>query len=95
MGSYKLSEDAKADLIRIHQHGIRRFGEAQGDKYYYALVDRFEQLAEQPLLYQAVDEFRKGYRRSVCGVDSIYYRIDGDVVEIMAIIGQQDADKWL
>lgn len=95
MGSYKLSEDAKADLIRIHQHGIRRFGEAQGDKYYYALVDRFEQLAEQPLLYQAVDEYRKGYRRSVCGVDSIYYRIDGDVVEIMAIIGQQDADKWL
>ena len=95
MGSYKLSEDAKADLIRIHQHGIRRFGEAQGDKYYYALFDRFEQIAEQPLLYQAVDEFREGYRRSVCGVDSIYYRMDGDVVEIMAIIGQQDADEWL
>jgi len=95
MGSYKLSEDAKADLIRIHQHGIRRYGEAQGYKYYYALFDRFEQLAEQPLLCQAVDEYRKGYRRSVCGVDSIYYRIDGDTVEIMAIIGQQDADKWL
>ncbi len=95
MGSYKLSEDAIADLIRIHQHGIRRYGEARGDKYYYALFDRFEQLAEQPLLYQAVDEYRKGYRRSVCGVDSIYYRIDGDTVEIMAIIGQQDADKWL
>lgn len=95
MGSYKLSEDAKADLIRIHQHGIHRHGEAQGDKYYYALFDRFEQLAEQPLLYQAVDEYRKGYRRSVCGVDSIYYRVDGDTVEIMAIIGRQDADKWL
>ena len=95
MGSYKLSEDAKADLIRIHQHGIRRYGEAQGDKYYYALFDRFEQLAEQPLLYQAVDEYGKGYRRSVCGVDSIYYRVDGDTVKIMAIIGQQDADKWL
>ncbi len=95
MGSYKLSEDARADLIRIHQHGIRRYGEAQGDKYYYALFDRFEQIAEQPLLYQAVDEFREGYRRSVCGVDSIYYRMDGDVVEIMAIIGQQDADEWL
>lgn len=95
MGSYKLSEAAKADLIRIHQHGIRRHGEAQGDKYYYALFDRLEQLAEQPLLYQAVDEYRKGYRRSVCGVDSIYYRVDGDTVEIMAIIGRQDADKWL
>ena len=95
MGSYKLSEDAKADLTRIHQHGIRRYGEAQADKYYYALFDRFEQLAEQPLLYQAVDEYRRGYRRSVCGVDSIYYRIDGDTVVIMAIIGQQDMDEWL
>lgn len=44
MGSYKLSEDAKADLTRIHQHGIRRYGETQGDKYYYALFDRFEQM---------------------------------------------------
>jgi toxin ParE1/3/4 len=45
------------------------------------------------LRYQAVDEIRKGYRRSVCGVDSIYYRIKGDDVEIMAIIGQQDIEK--
>ncbi|GJL83072.1 MAG: hypothetical protein DHS20C01_27060 [marine bacterium B5-7] len=59
------------------------------------MFERFEQLAEKPLLYQAVDEYRKGYRRSVCGVDSIYYRIDGDTVEIMAIIGRQDADEWL
>ena len=54
--------------------------------------DRFEQLAEQPLLYQAVDDIREGYRRSVCGVDSIYYRINRNTVEIMAIIGPQDID---
>ncbi len=29
MGSYKLSEDAQADLIRIHQRGVRLYGEAQ------------------------------------------------------------------
>ena len=42
-----------------------------------------------------VDEIREGYRRSVCGVDSIYYRVEGGIVEIMAILGQQDVDEWI
>jgi toxin ParE1/3/4 len=46
-------------------------------------------------LYQTVDDIREGYRRSVCGVDSIYYRIVGDTVEIMCILGQQDVDEWI
>ena len=95
MGNYRLSVDAKADLKRIYRRGLREHGEVQADKYYNAFFDRFEQLAQQPLLYQAVDDIRDGYRRSVCGVDSIYYRIDGETVEIMAIIGRQDIDKRL
>jgi toxin ParE1/3/4 len=31
----------------------------------------------------------------VCGVDSIYYRVEDDTVEIMAILGQQDVDEWI
>jgi toxin ParE1/3/4 len=56
---------------------------------------RFEKIADQPYLYSAVNHVREGYRRRVCGADSIYYRIADDDVEIMAIIGQQDADQWL
>jgi len=44
-------------------------------------------------LYQAVDDIRAGYRRSVCGIDSIYYRVDGDTVEIMNILGRQDTNE--
>jgi toxin ParE1/3/4 len=95
MAIYRISEDAKADLRRIYRRGIREYGEALADQYYDAFFDRFEELAEQPYLYQAVDEIREGYRRSVCGVDSIYYRVDGDTVEIMAILGQQDVDEWI
>jgi len=95
MANYRLSEDAKADLNRIYQRGVREFGEALADKYYDAFFDRFEQLAKQPQLYQAVDDIREGYRRSVCGVDSIYYRIVDDTVEIMCILGQQDVDEWV
>ena len=95
MGNYRLSENAKADLTRIYRRGLREYGEAQADKYYEAFFERFEQLAEQPLLYQAVDDIRPGYRRSICGSDSIYSRIDGETVEIMAIIGQQDLEEWI
>ena len=95
MAIYRISEDAKADLRRIYRRGIREYGEALADQYYDAFFDRFEELAEQPYLYQAVDEIREGYRRSVCGVDSIYYRVEGGIVEIMAILGQQDVDEWI
>ena len=77
MGTYRLSENAKEDLKRIYRRGLREYGEVQADKYYDAFFDHFEQLAERPLLYQTVDHIRPGYRRSVCGVDSVFYRIDG------------------
>jgi toxin ParE1/3/4 len=95
MANYRISEDAKEDLRRIYRRGVREYGEAQADQYYDAFFDRFEELAEQPYLYQAVDDIREGYRRSVCGADSIYYRIDGDTVKVMAILGQQEVDEWI
>ena len=73
MGTYKLTRDAKDDLIRVYQRGLREFGEARTDAYFNALFERFELLADQPLAYPAVEDIRVGYRRSVCGVDSIYY----------------------
>ena len=90
MGTYKHSNDTEADLERIQLRGFKEYGLEQADKYYNALFDRFEELADNPYLYQAVDDIREHYRRSPCGVDTIYYRIDGDYVEIMNIIGRQD-----
>jgi toxin ParE1/3/4 len=89
MGSYRQTEDAKADLIRIYRRGLREYAEVQADAYYGAFFDRFEQIAKLPLLYAAVDHVRVGYRRSVCGRDSIYYRVRSDTIETMAIIGLQ------
>jgi len=94
MGNYRLREEAEADLERIWFYGLEHWGLEATDTYHAAFFDHFEQLAEQPLLYPATD-IRAGYRQSVCGADSVYYRIDGETVEIMAIIGQQDANKWL
>jgi toxin ParE1/3/4 len=95
MASYRISEEAIADLKRIYRRGLREHGEAQTDRYFDAFFERFEQLAARPLSYPAVDDIRSGYRRSVCGVDSIYYRVVDGTPEIMRILGQQDADEWL
>lgn len=95
MGKYRLSEQARADLERNYRRGLREYGESQADHYLHAFFERFEVIAEQPLLYPAVDDIREGYRRSPCGVDSIYYRIGADTVEIMAIIGRQELESWL
>ncbi len=95
MGNYKLSGKAKKDLKRIYRRGLKKYGEAQADAYYQAFFDRFELIAEQPHLYQTVDHIREGYRRSVCGVDNIYYRIKGDSVEIMNVLGMQDTTTAL
>ena len=95
MASYRLSPNAVADLERIWFYGLEKWGVAQADRYIEALYQRFSELVENPRQYPAVDEIYRGYRRSVCGSDSIYYRIDGVDVEIMAVIGQQDLENWL
>ncbi len=95
MGSYRLTADAKADLRRIYYAGLSAWGEVQADKYFNDFFERFKLLTERPLLYPAVDDLREGYRRSVCGADSIFCRIRGEDIEIVVIIGQQDLDNWL
>lgn len=95
MATYRLSNQAQEDLIRIHQWGVLRHGENAADAYYFQFFERFERIAEQPFLYPSADEIRPGYRRSICGADTIYYRTTDAGVEIMAIIRHQNTDEWL
>ena len=87
---YSLSRDAEDDVTNIYRRGFREFGEAQADKYYMALFDRFEELAENPYQYPALDHVMKGLRKSVCGSDTIYYEITEAGVLILFILGRQD-----
>lgn len=93
--NYKLSEDARIDLARIYWRGYEEFGERQADNYYHSLIKRFDEIAAAPLKYPSVDHIKDGYRRSVCGTDSIYYRINHDIVEIIRILGRQDLNENL
>ena len=95
MTNYKLSNLAKEDLIRIHKYGIEKFGMTQADKYFDSFFESFDIIAENPFYFESVDYIKNGYRRCVSGSDSIYYKVNNNVVEIMAIIGKQDLKNIL
>lgn len=95
MYEVQLSTLAKEDLRRIYNYGERLFGQHEAEKYFYAFFRMFEYIAANPFLYQSIDHIRPGYRRCKCGVDHIYYRIQDNRVEIMAIVGSQDLQHWL
>lgn len=95
MYDVRLSNLAKDDLRRIYYYGVQQFGQQQADEYFYAFFNMFEQIAKNPFLYQSIDHIRPGYRRCLCGVDCIYYRITDNAVEIMVILGSQDLYPWL
>jgi len=95
MADYKLSNAAKEDLIRIHHFGVAKFGIIQADKYFDTLFDYFEIIAQRPFSFESVNYIKEGYRRCPCGRDTIYYRINDNMVEIMAIVGMQDFKNLL
>ena len=59
MADYLISNSAKEDLIRIHQYGVKQFGERQADKYFEAFFQYFEIIAERPFSFESVDYIKK------------------------------------
>lgn len=95
MAEYRLSNEAREDLIRIHKYGVVKFGVVQADKYFDTFFEYFDIIAQRPFSFESIDYIKKGYRRCVCGSDSIFYRVNHDVVEIMAVVGRQDLNDIL
>lgn len=95
MADYRISNTAREDLIRIHHYGVKKFGITQADKYFDSFFEYFEIIAQRPFSFESVDFIKKGYRRCVCGSDSIFFKVNENVIEIMTIIGRQDLDNIL
>ncbi len=90
MYNYFLSREAKEDLWRIYEFGVYRFGETQADKYLIMLNDCFTKIALNPFMFPVVIKYKDAERFCVCGVDTIFYNIKGNEIEIITIIGRQD-----
>ncbi len=95
MARYELANAAGEDYEDIFDFGIDTFGLVQAMDYQQGMKNRFEELAEQPKLYQAVDHIRTGYRRSVYHSHSIYYKIEPTRIFIVRILGKQNPARAL
>jgi len=95
MAEYRLSNEAREDLIRIHHFGVKQFGMAQADKYFDTFFDYFEMIADSPFAFESVEYIKSGYRKCPCGSDTIYFRLIENKVEIMAIVSMQDLKNIL
>ncbi len=65
----------------------------QADKNFERFFEYFDMIAEQAFALESIDFIKAGYRKCVCGSDSIYYRVLNNCVEIITIIGRQDMSK--
>ena len=95
MKRYRLTIAAQKDMDQLLDRGIDDYGVDAALEYYDKIKRRFTALLEQPHLYPTVNEIRVGYRRTVCGVHSIYYRIDPEEIVISRILKKQNPIKQL
>jgi toxin ParE1/3/4 len=89
MYNYNLTNDAKEDLWRIYEFGVYKLGLIQAEKYFNMLQDHFDKIASNPYMFPETIKNKKKYRFCVCGVDTIYYKINNNEIVIGAIIGRQ------
>jgi len=94
MPTYKLNQAAAIDIEHLFEYGIDNFGVNKARNYIEGLTLRFENIAEHPLHYQAVEHIKVGYRRSVYRQHSIYYRINNNI-EIMRILRSENLSSAL
>ncbi|RCW89731.1 type II toxin-antitoxin system RelE/ParE family toxin [Winogradskyella arenosi] len=95
MAKYRLSNEAKNDLIRIHHYGVEKFGMTQADKYFESFFEYFDIISQRPYSFESAEYIKKDYRRCVYGADSIYFKVNEDIIDIMAIVGRQDLNEKL
>jgi len=104
IGSYKIiwSDESVKNLDSIIDYLEQNWTEKevkkfinQADKYFDTFFEYFEIISHRPFSFESVVYIKKGYRRCVCGSDSIYCKINEDIVEIMAIVGRQDLSDIL
>jgi toxin ParE1/3/4 len=93
MAKYRLTAEADSDLITINQLEIRQFGKSQADKYFNNFFDYFELIAQKPLGFKSVDEISKKRRCYPFVSNRIYYTYLNDIVQIVAILGNQNLDN--
>lgn len=77
---------ARRDLIDIWFYTLDHWDEEQADRYLRQIDEAIQRLGENPWLGADCSEIRTGYRRVTAGQHRIYYRLEGDAIEIVRVL---------
>lgn len=88
--SLKFTKDADQQILDIYLFGAEQFGVVRAEAYYDGLMEHMYRLCENPFAYVRVPDLKRVHRRSVYKRHTIYYRVEENLVEIIAVIGRQD-----
>jgi toxin ParE1/3/4 len=86
VGSYRLSDRAKAELVTIYDDSEARFGSYQADAYLAGLDRIFGLLADFPGIGQGADYLKAGFRRFRFQAHIVLYTEDRDGVLIRSVL---------
>lgn len=92
MADYQLTNKAVEDLNAIWEYTKEQWSEEQADRYYYALLDSFQEIANNPDIGKSYE----GVRKELFGLKSnrhiIFYRkLANNPIEITRILhGRMD-----
>lgn len=85
MKRYRLTRQAVSDMRAIGRYTADRWGQNQRSKYLRQLNARFAWLAQNPRLGRNRSDINERYFCFPEGEHLIFYRIDGDIIEIIGI----------
>jgi toxin ParE1/3/4 len=87
VGTFSLTEAAKADLKSVAAYTQRKWGKDQRRNYAKQFDDAFHMLAERPEAGAACDSIKAGYRKFPNGSHVIFYRhLSNTEIEIVRIL---------
>ena len=93
MPSYRLSPEAKKDLLAIRAHIQNKWGIQQAQKYIDALENKCGKLARSPHIGRERPEIKPGYRSITEGKHVIFYCMDDSGIDILRILhGRMDIE---
>lgn len=85
------SPEAETDLEDIWLYSFEKWSEDQADRYYDELIDGINKLIDNPMLGKSREYVRRDYRSLQINRHVIYYRLQGEVIDIVRVLHERMA----
>ena len=96
MSNYRLTPVAKANLVRIWNYTVKKWGAARAEKYLLDIETQLELLADNPEIGRHRPEIRDGYYSFPVARHIIFYMKAIDCIQIIGVLhGKMDVNARL